>query len=284
MDSGLFERVQWFKPDVETLRINLPARGVGETLTNSKINRLEPATKKGNAMNAKDVIKELKSLGSDATKNTLLRHGAREPVFGVKVADLKVIQKRVKKDYQLALDLYASGNFDAMYLAGLVADDKKMTKKQLQDWAKAAYGGWLSGFVVPWVAAESDHGWELGLKWIDSKDDLIASMGWGSIGALTSITPDDQLDLSALKKLLQRVQKEIHKTGNNTREAMNRFVISLGSNVASLKDFAINIGEKIGPVSIDHGDTACATPFSPDQIRKVEKRGAIGKKRKTTKC
>jgi len=235
-------------------------------------------------MTAKEVLKELKSLGSEATKKTLLRHGAREPVFGVKVADLKPIQKRIKKDYQLALDLYASGNFDAMYLAGLIADDKKMTKKQLQDWAKAAYGGWLSGFVVPWVAAESDHGWEIGLKWIESKDDVIASIGWGSIGALTSITPDEDLDIPALKKLLRRVQKEIHKTENNTREAMNRFVIALGSNVVLLKDFAIDIGNKIGPVNIDHGDTACATPFSPDQIRKVEKRGAIGKKRKTTKC
>lgn len=235
-------------------------------------------------MNAKEVLKELKSLGSDATKKTLLRHGAREPVFGVKVADMKVIQKRLKKDYQLALELYASGNFDAMYLAGLIADDKKMTKKELQGWAKAAYGGWLSGFVVPWVASESDHGWELGQKWIESKDDVMASIGWGTIGALTSITPDEELDVPALKKLLQRVQREMHKTGNNTREAMNRFVISLGSNVAPLKDFAIQIGDKIGPVGIDHGDTACATPFSPDQIRKVEKRGAIGKKRKSTKC
>lgn len=235
-------------------------------------------------MSAKDILKELKLLGSEATKKTLLRHGAREPVFGVKVADMKVIQKRVKKDYQLALDLYASGNFDAMYLAALIADDKKMTKTDLQGWAKAAYGGWLSGFCVPWVAAESNHGWELGLKWIDSKDDVIASIGWGTIGSLVAITQDEELDLPALKKLLQRVQKEIHKAGNDTREAMNRWVIALGSYVAPLKDAAIKAGEKIGPVHVDHGDTACETPYSPDYIRKVEARGSIGKKRKSTKC
>ena len=36
-----------------------------------------------------------------------------------------VFQKRIKMDYQLALDLYETGNYDAMYLAGLIADDAR---------------------------------------------------------------------------------------------------------------------------------------------------------------
>ena len=38
--------------------------------------------------------------------------------------------------------------------------------------------------------------------------------------------------------------------------------------------------EKIGPVSVDMGDTACKVPYAPDYIQKVQKRGTIGKKRK----
>src|SRR5437667_3050665 len=90
-------------------------------------------------MSTADILAELQSYGSEQTKKTLMNHGAREPFFGVKVADLKKIQKRIKKDYQLALDLYATGNSDAMYLAGLIADDEKMTKKDLQRWAEGAY-------------------------------------------------------------------------------------------------------------------------------------------------
>ena len=48
-------------------------------------------------MTAKQILKDLKFLGTEATKKTLLRHGAKEPVFGVKVADLKVFQKKIKK-------------------------------------------------------------------------------------------------------------------------------------------------------------------------------------------
>src|SRR5215218_4046081 len=120
------------------------------------------------AMTAQDVMAELERLGSEQTKKTLLRHGAREPFFGVKVGDLKPIQKRIKKDHALALELYDTGNSDAMYLAGLISDPPKMTKADLQRWVDKAYWQMLSEHVVPWTAAESPHGAELARGWIES--------------------------------------------------------------------------------------------------------------------
>src|SRR5438270_5709728 len=101
---------------------------------------------------AKQIVDELKPLGSESYKKVLLKHGAKEPFFGVKIEDLKKIQKRIKKDHALALDLYATGISDAMYLAGLIADDEKMTKKDLQRWAEEAHMPLLSEYTVPWVA------------------------------------------------------------------------------------------------------------------------------------
>jgi hypothetical protein len=54
--------------------------------------------------------------------------------------------------------------------------------------------------------------------------------------------------------------------------------------VQPLSAFALQIGEKIGPVMADLGNNSCQVPFAPDYIRKVQQRGAIGKKRKTAKC
>lgn len=236
-------------------------------------------------MTAKHILKELKALGSDTTKKTLIRHGAKEPVFGVKVADLKVFQKKIKKDYQLALDLYDSGNFDAMYLAGLIADETQMTKKDLKKWVKQAYGGWLPSFIVPWIASESDHGWDLALEWIEAKPEMIAGAGWWTLGSICAIKADEDLDLKAFKKLLKRVEKELPKEKRNAvRLAMNQFVIAVGSGIASLTADAIKVGEKVGPIKADRGDTACETPFSPDYIRKIESKGRVGKKRKTARC
>ena len=44
------------------------------------------------------IIEELKRLGTESVKKVLRNHGAREPLFGVKIGDLKRIQKRIEKD------------------------------------------------------------------------------------------------------------------------------------------------------------------------------------------
>ena len=80
---------------------------------------------------AEEIVAELKKVATAQTKKTWMRHGAQEPCLGVKVEDMKKIQKRVKMDYQLALDLFDTGIADMKYLAGLIADDAKMTKKDL---------------------------------------------------------------------------------------------------------------------------------------------------------
>jgi 3-methyladenine DNA glycosylase AlkD len=236
-------------------------------------------------MTAKQVLDEIKPMGSESYKALLFKnYGVKEPCFGVKIGDLKKIQKRVKMDYQLALDLYDTGNYDAMYLAGLIADDARMTKKDLNRWVERAYAAALPGATVPWVAAGSPHGRDVALEWIESTKPLVASAGWTTLGGLVAIKDDAELDLAELKRLLQRVEKTIHKSPDAVRYAMNSFVISVGCYVKALKDLAIQIGEKIGLVMADLGNNSCQIPFAPDYIRKVEKRGTIGKKRKTVKC
>lgn len=237
-------------------------------------------------MTAKQILAELKPLGSDSYKKVMLSHGVKEPFFGVKISDLQKIRKRIKKDYQLALDLYETGNYDAMYLAGLIADDAQMTKKDLQRWIALANTTHapLATSTVPWVAAGSRHGWELALEWIDSKKSRTAAAGWAALGSLVSIKDDSELDLPKLKQLLEQVRKTIHQAPNDVRYQMNFFVIAVGSYVKSLTATAIQTAEKVGPVEVDMGNTSCGVPFAPDYIRKVQQRGTIGKKRKTAKC
>jgi hypothetical protein len=229
-------------------------------------------------------VKQLKPLGSDSYKRTMLNHGCQEPIYGVKISELKKFQKRIKKDYQLALDLYDTGIYDAMYLAGLIADDPKMTKADLRRWLANATSPALCEFTVPWVAAESEHGRELAMEWIESKQERAAVAGWATLSGFVSITDDAKLDIPELKQLLQRVQDTIHEQPSRVRYVMNGFVIAVGSYVKELTSLAIQTAKKIGPVTVDMGDTACKVPFASEYVQKVQERGAIGKKRKAVKC
>jgi hypothetical protein len=142
----------------------------------------------------------------------------------------------------------------------------------------------LSEYTVPWVAAGSKHGRDLALVWIQSKKENIAAAGWATLSSLMATKDDAELDLAELKQLLDRVQKTIHEEPNRVRYAMNGFVISAAAYVRALTDVALKTADKIGKVTVDMGGTACKLPYAPDYIKKIQQRGAIGKKRKTAKC
>lgn len=231
-----------------------------------------------------EILEELKSLGQASIKKVLMNHGAREPFFGVKIEHLKQIQKRIKKDYQLALDLFQTGNSDAMYLAGLIADDLQMTKQDLRNWLKQAYWSMLSESTVPWVTAGSRYGRELANEWITAGEEKTAACGWTTWCSLVSIKDDHELDLNELKQLLSQVQRSIHDQPDRVRYAMNQFVISVAAYVKDLTETARQVAISIGKVTIDGGNTNCKVPNAVDSIVKIEQRGTIGKKRKSAKC
>jgi 3-methyladenine DNA glycosylase AlkD len=235
-------------------------------------------------MTAQEVLEQLQTLGSRAIKKVLMKHGAREPFYGVKVEDLKKIQKRIKQDHDLAIELYETGISDAMYLAGLIADDARMTRKDLQRWVKQAYWSLLFEYTVPWVASGSTHGHDLALEWIDSKSEGIAAAGWATLSSLVAVQPDAMLDLRELKGLLERVGKTIHGEQNRVRYVMNGFVIAVGTHVEELHQAALAIAAGIGTVAVEMGGTACKLPGALESLEKVAAKASVGTKRKTAKC
>ena len=235
-------------------------------------------------MTTQEILQELEGYGNEATKKIFLKHGAEEPFYGVKVQDLKKIQKRIKKNHELSLELYATGNSDAMYLAGLIADENKISKSDLNKWVDGAYWYMISEYTVPWIAAESRHGIELGLEWIDSDKERITSAGWATLANCASIKQDNELNISVYGNLLDRVEKNIHKAENRVRYTMNGFVIAIGCYIEELTEKACEVAKKIGKVNVDMGGTACKVPLATDYIKKVIDMGRLGKKRKKARC
>lgn len=235
-------------------------------------------------MTSAEILKELEKLGDPQTKNTLMKHGAKEPFFGVKVGDLKTILKKTKKNHELSLELFKTGNSDAMYLAALMADEKKITEAQLDEWVENAYWYYLSEYAVPWVASETVFGFELGLKWIQSGKENIAAAGWSTLASYAAVNEDKNLNINRYSQLLDSIPGEIHHAQNRVRHTMNGFVIAIGGTIRELNEKAVQIAEIIGTVEVDMNGTACKVPLATDYINKIIQKGQVGKKRKSARC
>ena len=235
---------------------------------------------------AASILADLKSKGKENTRKIYARHGMDPArVYGVSVAELKLIAKTIRKQQALALELYATGILDAMYLAGMVANGAQMTRDQLNAWAEGAAGmQMISEYTVPWVTVESPHGRELALQWIQSPREHVACAGWCTLSGLVATQPDSALDLKEIESLLNTAVKGIAAAPNRVRYTMNGFLISVGSFVPPLTADALAAAKKIGRVSVDMNGTACLVPDASEYIQKVKAKGTLGKKKKTVKC
>lgn len=237
-----------------------------------------------NGVTFEEIMQKLEELGSEQTKQIYNHHGVKAPYFGVKIGDLKKLVKYVKKDHELALKLYDSGNHDAMYLAGLSVNPKLISKETLRDWAQKAYWYMTADYTVAQVAAESDYAIELAREWMQSEEEMIAVCGFSTYSNYLSITPDEKLDLSEIRALLNQVKNNIHGERNRVRYVMNGFVISVGAYVTELSEEAKEVAAYIGKVQVDVGNTACKVPLAVEYIKKIEMKNRVGLKRKTCIC
>lgn len=235
-------------------------------------------------MTLNETMKALEAMGTAQTKKTFIRHGAKEPLFGVKIGDLKKLVKKIKTDHNLALELFDTGNSDAMYLAALINSDELITKETLNIWVNQANWYMISEYAVPWAAASSKFGMELAIEWIQSDDSKIRTSGYTTLSSLLSVFPVQELDADFIIKKLKQAPTTIQQDENREKYCINGFVIACGCFSEELHPLAQDIAQKIGKVSVDMGDTSCKVPLATEYINKTLKMGRIGKRKKQARC
>lgn len=225
-------------------------------------------------MTTTDILSRLEALGGDSTRKTLLRHGAKEPLFGVKYTDLYKLEKEIKRAFKktpellqtLALDLWATGNHDARILATLLADGGRMSEETFDRWIRDCGRCHVLVDAVTAVVAVSPFAPTKRETWRQSEDEWIGRAGW-RLFSLAAAEPS--LESDYLDECLAEIEAGIHQAKNRKREAMYGAVINIGIRGGDWAEKAIAAAGRIGKVDIDHGDTACKTPDAATYIKKT---------------
>ncbi|MFG1735021.1 DNA alkylation repair protein [Paenibacillus sp. 843] len=234
-------------------------------------------------MNLESVMSELEVLGKERLKKMYLSNGAHEPLFGVATGAMKPIAKKIKINQPLAEQLYATGNYDAMYFAGIIADPKAMTAADFDRWMDAAYFYMLSDYVVAVTLAEADIAQQVADQWIASGEELRMSAGWSCYCWLLGSRPDREFPESKISAMLELVEKTIHESPDRTKSAMNNFMYTAAVSYLPLHDKAVETANAVGPVEMKR-DKKSKFLNASENIRKEVERGKLGFKRKYVRC
>jgi 3-methyladenine DNA glycosylase AlkD len=220
-------------------------------------------------MNAQEILTTLEKLGKPQTAAIYKRQGSGDNVFGVLTSDIAKIQKKIKVDHALAMELWKTRNADARVLALQIADPGQITRadadRLLADGPRAV-GYWLSALVSRSPIADAAM-----RAWMKSPDESSRAMGYSVLASRLKDDPDSIGDADA-GKVLATIEQGIHRSPNWARYAMNNALIAIGVYKPALHKKAMAAARRIGKVEVDHGETNCKTPDAGPYIEKVLKR------------
>ncbi|MGX4585828.1 DNA alkylation repair protein [Paenibacillus chitinolyticus] len=235
-------------------------------------------------MNLETVMQELEALGKERTKKIYQANGAHEPLFGVATGAMKPLFRKIKRNQPLAEQLYATGNYDAMYFAGMIADPEAMTEADFERWMDKAYFYMLSDYVVAVTLAETDIAQTVSDTWIASDTELKRSAGWSCYCWLLGNRPDREFSEEKMAGMLELVKHTIHEAPDRTKYAMNNFIYTVGVSYLPLHDKAVAIAKETGLVEVNRDTSKNKFLNASVTIQKAVDKGQIGFKRKYVRC
>ena len=230
-------------------------------------------------MELADALARLEAAGTEQNRKIYRRHGAKEPLFGVSFATLDAMAKQAKRDQALAEGLWATGNHDARMLACKVADPARFTEERLDAWLNDIEQYTLVDVFTGTVAARVPGVAERAARWSASTRDWTAQAGWDLYSHLAMgdaageaadhESSDEPAADATFEQLVARVERDVHTSGNRTRHGMNMALCAIGGRNERLRGIAEAAAGRIGPITVDHGETGCKTPSIVPYIAKI---------------
>ncbi|MFV0395508.1 MAG: DNA alkylation repair protein [Coprobacillaceae bacterium] len=226
-------------------------------------------------MIVKEILNELQTLGNERTRKQQMNRGVSNS-FGVSNKNMKPLAKEHKHNTNLAIELYNTRNYDAMYLAGMMINPKEITESIIEDWIFKADNYMIGDYIVSVSLAETPFALTTAKKWIMSNNDIQKSAGWSTGTWVLGVNKDENINVIDIRELLTILEDTILKESEHIQSTMLDFVVAVAVSYKPLHEEAYKLASTLG--SLQHIVNAKA------QIESAIEKNRIGFKRKNVRC
>jgi 3-methyladenine DNA glycosylase AlkD len=219
-------------------------------------------------MTSQEALDLLQQRGDPKLRTINARNGAPENQFGVKLGDVRAIAKTIKVDHDLGLQLWQTGNLEAMFLATLIVKPKEISTEELERMVASVTYSWLADWLMTHVVKQHPGKESLRQRWMTSDHPWLARAGWSLTAERIAKNPDG-LDLGAL---LNRIEREMGDAPATAQWTMNFSLAEIGIRFAEHRQRALDIGERLGLYRDYPVSKGCTSPFAPIWIDHMVRR------------
>ncbi len=219
------------------------------------------------AVTVADVMSALAELEDPKARAVNEKHGDNH---GVNLTRLRALAKELKKNDELALDLWATGDTAAQLVATLLMRPRGHDAESLDEMLRTARGPKVQAWLVNYIVKKSPHAEVLRRRWLDDPDPVVASAGWTLTSERVNRNPDG-LDLPGL---LDVIEAEMKDAPERLQWAMNETLAYIGIENPELRERAIAIGDRLEVLKDYPTPPGCTSPFAPTWITEIVRRSA----------
>lgn len=221
-------------------------------------------------MTVDEAMAELEALGNERMRTQNTRHGAQGAQFGVPRGEVRKLAKRIKRDHELGLALWETGNVDARFLAILLLKPKSLSTDELDAMTRSELfteaADWFTRYVTR-KARDADQE-ALRVSWMADDHPMAARAGWSQTAVRVAKQPEG-LDLTGL---LDRIEAEMGTAAPEVQWTMNVCLVEIGVHHPEHRERAIGIGEALGVYRDYPTSKGCTSPFAPEYIAEMVRR------------
>ncbi|AUD63419.1 hypothetical protein BK010_07365 [Tenericutes bacterium MO-XQ] len=222
-------------------------------------------------MKLEEVLVLLEQNANASRKKTLLKAGAKEPLFGVPLGFLRTLAQKVGINHELALSLWNSKNTDARFLAVMLFDPNKLNAKTVDQMIDDVSFDQLLDDLIFRCVYLSPEKEVLEKLWYKAKEDHKRRAAWSLI--VKKIGDKNLATSDYLNQLLEVIEKELVSATPLTQWMTNRALSEIGFRYLDYTERCLSIGEKLGVYKDMMVAPGCTSAYAPDWIHAVLKRG-----------
>jgi len=220
-------------------------------------------------MSFEEVYAQLEAWGTEKVRAIYARQGAGENQFGVMMGPLRKLAKKLKTNHPLAMQLWATGNADAMILATMLMDSAQLSVPEIEDLLRPLRYIRLIDELVYNVIQYSPHAGALREQWMNSSDELTGRVGWNLMIAQVSREDAPARDYDAL---LDQIEAEMKAAPKRKQESMNQCMVEIAVRFPEHRQRCIAIGERLGRLDNTPVPKGCTSSYAPEWIAAVLRR------------
>jgi 3-methyladenine DNA glycosylase AlkD len=229
------------------------------------------------AARVREVLAQLERLGTRATRDGLARYGIVAPrAFGVPVGAIKQLGKRIGRDHELALALWATGWYEARMLCAFVGEPDRITPAQMDRWARDFDNWGITDTVCFSLFDRSPHAWKRIGPWAKRREEFVKRAAFALLASLAS--HDKRSGDAQFLATLPLIERAATDERNFVKKGVSWALRGIGHRNAKLHAAAVKLAQRLAaseaPAAIWVGKDALRDLQRPLVKRKLARAGA----------